>query len=63
MLGTMLGLFSIVLLQNGLRRTVQPAELAGILTGALLIGTITVELFTRQSGSTRRTSTDSTSDQ
>lgn len=47
MLGTMLGLFSIVLLQNGLRITGQPAELAGILTGALLIGTITVDLFTR----------------
>ena len=47
-LGTMLGLFSIVLLQNGLRLTGQPAELAGILTGALLIGTIMIDLFTRQ---------------
>ena len=50
-LGTMLGLFSIVLLQNGLRLTGQPAELAGILTGALLIGTITVDMFTRHAGS------------
>ncbi|MDQ2667540.1 MAG: substrate-binding domain-containing protein [Gemmatimonadota bacterium] len=48
-LGTMLGLFSIVLLQNGLRLTGQPAELAGILTGGLLIGTITVDMLTRQS--------------
>ena len=39
-LGTVLGLFAIVILQNGLRLSSQPAELAGILTGALLIGTI-----------------------
>ena len=39
-LGTVLGLFAIVILQNGLRLNSQPAELAGILTGALLIGTI-----------------------
>ncbi len=48
-LGTLLGLFSIVLLQNGLRLTGQPAELSGILTGVLLIGTITVDMLTRQS--------------
>ena len=50
-LGTVLGLFSIVLLQNGLRLTGQPAELAGILTGALLLGTITVDMLTRHTGS------------
>ena len=48
-LGTLLGLFSIVLLQNGLRLTGQPAELSGILTGVLLVGTIMVDLLTRQS--------------
>ncbi len=48
-LGTVLGLFSIVLLQNGLRLTGQPAELSGILTGVLLIGTITVDMLSRQS--------------
>ncbi|MEO5818287.1 MAG: substrate-binding domain-containing protein [Gemmatimonadaceae bacterium] len=47
-LGTVLGLFSIVLLQNGLRLTGQPAELSGILTGVLLVGTIVVDHFTRQ---------------
>ncbi|MDB4891745.1 MAG: Periplasmic binding protein domain protein [Gemmatimonadetes bacterium] len=47
-LGTVFGLFSIVLLQNGLRLTGMPAELSGILTGVLLIGTIVVDLFTRQ---------------
>lgn len=39
-LGTVLGLFAIVILQNGLRLSSQPAELTGILTGALLVGTI-----------------------
>ena len=37
-LGTLLGLFAIVVLQNGLRLSGQPAELAGILTGVLLVG-------------------------
>lgn len=45
-LGTVLGLFAIVILQNGLRLSGQPAELAGVLTGVLLIGTI---LFDRLS--------------
>jgi len=39
-LGTMLGLLAIVILQNGLRLSAQPAELTGILTGALLLSTI-----------------------
>jgi rhamnose transport system substrate-binding protein len=38
--GTILGLLAIVVLQNGLRLSGQPAELAGILTGLLLVGTI-----------------------
>src|SRR5437764_8340569 len=42
-LGTVLGLFAIVILQNGLRLSAQPAELAGILTGALLLGTILID--------------------
>ena len=42
-LGTILGLFAIVILQNGLRLSGQPAELAGILTGALLIATILLD--------------------
>ena len=42
-LGTVLGLFAIVVLQNGLRLSAQPAELAGILTGALLLGTILID--------------------
>lgn len=39
-LGTVLGLFAIVVLQNGLRLSGQPAELTGILTGVLLLVTI-----------------------
>lgn len=44
-LGTVLGLFAIVVLQNGLRLSRQPAELAGILTGALLLVTIVLNRF------------------
>jgi len=36
-LGTLLGLFAIAILQNGLRLADLPPELAGILTGALLL--------------------------
>ena len=38
--GTLLGLLALALLQNGLRLSDQPAELAGILTGVLLLGAI-----------------------
>jgi rhamnose transport system permease protein len=44
-LGTVLGLFAIVILQNGLRLSNQPAELAGILTGVLLVATILLDRF------------------
>ena len=42
-LGTMMGLAAIVLLQNGLRLSALPAEVAGIATGILLILTIALE--------------------
>src|SRR5881394_2111742 len=46
--GTLLGLFAIAVLQNGLRLADQPAELAGILTGLLLLSTIVIDwLLTR----------------
>ena len=38
--GTVLGLFAIAVLQNGLRLAALPAELAGILAGGLLLTTI-----------------------
>ncbi|MFL5606471.1 MAG: substrate-binding domain-containing protein [Gemmatimonadaceae bacterium] len=49
-LGTVLGLLAIALLQNGLRLSGQPAELAGVLTGALLIGTILLDRASRRHG-------------
>src|SRR4029453_4890414 len=44
-LGTVLGLLSIAILQNGLRLSGAPAELAGILTGTLLVATIVLNRF------------------
>ncbi len=44
-LGTVLGLFAVVILQNGLRLSGQPAELAGILTGVLLLVTIIIDRY------------------
>lgn len=41
--GTVLGLFALVILQNGLRLSGMPAELAGILTGVLLLSVIVIE--------------------
>ena len=46
-LGTVLGLFAIVVLQNGLRLSGAPAELAGILTGTLLVATILLDRLSR----------------
>ena len=52
--GTVLGLFAIVILQNGLRLSAQPAELAGILTGALLVSTIILDRLSRRAQARRR---------
>ena len=41
--GTMLGLFSISVLRNGLRLAALPSELAGVLTGVLLLTTIAID--------------------
>jgi len=38
--GTVLGLFAISVLQNGLRLAALPSELTGVLTGVVLVGTI-----------------------
>jgi rhamnose transport system permease protein len=46
-LGTVLGLFAIAILQNGLRLSGAPAELAGILTGTLLVATILLDRCSR----------------
>jgi len=41
--GTLLGLFAIAVLQNGLRLSDLPAELAGIMAGVLLLTTISLD--------------------
>ncbi|HVT91816.1 MAG TPA: substrate-binding domain-containing protein [Bryobacteraceae bacterium] len=46
--GAILGLFAIVILQNGLRLAALPSELAGILTGVLLAGTIGFNVLSRK---------------
>src|SRR6266567_1889705 len=43
--GTVLGLYAIVLLENGLRLSGGPAELTGVLTGILLLITVAVNRF------------------
>jgi len=57
-LGTVLGLFAIVVLQNGLRLSRQPAELAGILTGVLLLVTIVLNRFSGLSSEGRQNETE-----
>jgi rhamnose transport system permease protein len=46
-MGTVLGLLAIIILQNGLRLSAQPAELAGILTGVLLVVTILIDRLSK----------------
>lgn len=47
--GTLLGLFAIAILQNGLRLSDLPAELAGILVGTLLLATISLDAILSRS--------------
>lgn len=56
-LGTLLGLFAIVVLQNGLRLSGMPAELSGILTGAVLVITIGLDRIHFKKGPETDTST------
>ena len=41
--GTLLGLFAISVLRNGLQLAALPSELAGVLTGTLLLATIAID--------------------
>jgi rhamnose transport system permease protein len=58
-LGTVLGLVAIVVLQQGLRLSRGPSELAGILTGALLIGSILIPQLAAKLSKRERSSPDS----
>ncbi len=49
-LGTLMGLAAIVILQNGLRLSAWPTEVAGISTGTLLILTIAIERWANKEG-------------
>jgi rhamnose transport system permease protein len=53
--GTLLGLFAIAVLQNGLRLADLPAELAGVLTGTLLLSAIGLERRRVLAGTTAHT--------
>jgi rhamnose transport system permease protein len=46
--GTLLGLFSLTVLQNGLRLAALPSELTGVLTGVLLVGIIGADQMRRR---------------
>ena len=57
-LGTVLGLFAIVILQNGLRLSGLPTELAGIVTGVLLVVTILIDRLSRRGESSSKVHED-----
>ncbi len=46
--GTLLGLFALSVLRNGLQLAALPAELTGVLTGVLLVATIAVDRWRRR---------------
>lgn len=51
--GTVFGLLAIAILQNGLRLSALPTELAGILTGGLLVLTIIIDRLSRKAKTQR----------
>ena len=48
--GTLLGLFSLAVLQNGLHLAALPSELTGVLTGTLLVAVISIDRFRARPG-------------
>jgi rhamnose transport system substrate-binding protein len=48
--GTLLGLFSLAVLQNGLHLAALPSELTGVLTGTLLVAVISLDRLRARSG-------------
>lgn len=55
--GTLFGLFAISILQNGMRLAALPSEMAGVLTGIVLIATIALSRLRRRA-KTEATATD-----
>ena len=56
--GTLLGLFSLSVLRNGLRLAALPSELAGVLTGILLLATIAIDVYSRRGARARSRGAD-----
>lgn len=56
--GTLLGLFTIAVLQNGVRLADAPAELAGVLTGGVLLASIAADRAGKQPASGASTRAD-----
>jgi rhamnose transport system substrate-binding protein len=54
--GTLLGLFALSVLRNGLQLAALPSELVGVLTGALLVATIAIDRFRRAPSTSLRAS-------
>ncbi len=54
--GTLLGVASLAVLRNGLQLSDQPGELAGILTGVLLLGALSAEVGFKKFSARRRAS-------
>ncbi len=50
-LGTLLGLFSLTVLQNGMHLLGIPSEITGLVTGVLLLAVVAFELLQKKSGS------------
>jgi rhamnose transport system permease protein len=61
--GTLLGLCAIVVLQNGLRVSAFPAELAGILTSVILVATIALGRLKRSAAVVQEVVTGETEDE
>jgi rhamnose transport system permease protein len=55
LLGTVLGLGALAVLRNGLRLAALPSELAGVLTGTLLLVTIAIDRLRLRAGAPRST--------
>lgn len=56
--GTLLGLFALAVLQNGLHLAALPSELSGVLTGALLVITISIDRWRPRSRRMVRTQSE-----